>query len=43
MIADAADLLHVWSVLGGPANAASKLICGTIPDLCLFGESFLIT
>ena len=43
IIQEAANLLHVWSILGGPSNAASKLICGTIPDICLFGESFLIT
>lgn len=39
----AADLLGIWSILGDPANAASKLFCGIIPDICLIGERFLIT
>lgn len=43
LIEDTADLLGIWEIFGPPANEASKIFCGVIPDICLIGERFLIT
>lgn len=37
------NLIGLWSVLGEPLNAASKVFCGLNPEFCLVGEEFLIT
>jgi hypothetical protein len=43
LINDTLNLLKVYHLLGAPASVATKVLCGTLPKICQFGEGFLIT